>query len=166
MAEGGHRPRLHARCAGADPGRADSSARRPFRVRSLPAIQGTERRQDRRADLPPLLQRAHGRSNPGARGRPARSLRHARRTAGANMADTRSSSSYRPQGTVRVYAARSTPVERRSRKPSTNLPPPARGKREPQFESRPSSPRRPETLTMRSFARVEKRRSIAQRSEP
>src|SRR4029079_16658316 len=36
------------------------------RVRSVPALQGAERGEDRRADLPPLLQRAHGRPHPGA----------------------------------------------------------------------------------------------------
>ena len=47
VAEGRHRPRLHARRPGADPGRADRGARRPRRVRGVPALQGAERRARR-----------------------------------------------------------------------------------------------------------------------
>src|SRR5476649_1349502 len=43
------------------PRRADGGARRPFRVRGVPTLQGIEPGQDGRADLAPFLERAHGR---------------------------------------------------------------------------------------------------------
>ena len=79
MAEDRHRPRLHARGRGADPRRADGGARCPLRVRGVSALQGAERRQDRRPHLAPLLQRAHGRPHSGARRRQGGSGRDARR---------------------------------------------------------------------------------------
>ena len=77
MAEGRHRARLHARCAAADPRRADRRARCARRVRSVRALQGAQPRQDRRADLAPLLERPHGRSHRCAERRHRRSRRHA-----------------------------------------------------------------------------------------
>jgi ATP-binding cassette subfamily B protein len=77
MAESGDRAGLHARGRGADPRRADRGPRRPRRVRGLPALQGTEPRQDRGADLASLLERAHGRQDLRAGRRQGRRVRHA-----------------------------------------------------------------------------------------
>ena len=78
VAEDRHRARLHARSSCAHPRRAHGSARRPFRVRGVPALQGAERRQDGGTHLAPLLQRAHGRSHRGAPGWQGRSVGDAR----------------------------------------------------------------------------------------
>ena len=74
-------PRLHARRPAADPGRTDRRPRRPRRVRSVPALQGVDPGQNRRAHLPPLQHRAHGRPHPGHRKRPVRRDRLPRRPA-------------------------------------------------------------------------------------
>ena len=55
--------------ARADPRRADGSARRAFRIRGVPALQGTERRQDGDSDLAPFFERPNGRPNSRARRR-------------------------------------------------------------------------------------------------
>ena len=68
MAEGGHRARVHARRAAADPGRADRGARRTLGVRGFQALQGFERRPDRSAHLAPLFERADGRPDRGSQG--------------------------------------------------------------------------------------------------
>ena len=54
--------------------------------------------QDRRADLAPLLERAHGRPHPRAGRRQGRGDRHARGAAGAAAGATPSCSSCRPPG--------------------------------------------------------------------
>ena len=77
VAESGHRACVHARCATADPRRTDGRARCARGVRGVQALQGIERRQDRRADLAPLFQRADGRPDRGAEGRRRRLHRHA-----------------------------------------------------------------------------------------
>ena len=74
-------PRLHARCATPDSGRADRVARRAHRVRSLPAFPGADRGPHGGADLAPVLHGAHGRPHLRHRGRPGVRARHAR---GAN----------------------------------------------------------------------------------
>src|SRR5690606_8317456 len=68
VAEGRSRPRIHARCSGTDPGRADCGARCPGRVRGVPAIRGPDAWKDRDPDLTPLLHGPDGGSDPGARG--------------------------------------------------------------------------------------------------
>ena len=100
MAEDRHRPRLHARGRGADPRRADGRARCPVRIRGLPALQGIEPGQDRRADLAPLLERAHGRPHLRAAGRQGRSRRHARGAGGASPGSMPSCSSCRRRATA------------------------------------------------------------------
>ena len=77
MAEGGHRPGLHAGRAGADSGRTDGGAGRAQRIRGVPAVQGAQHRADGGADFAPLQQREDGGPHPGDGGRHSRGVRHA-----------------------------------------------------------------------------------------
>src|SRR5690606_26827174 len=64
MAEGGAGPGLHARRTAVNIGRTYLCPGCPRRARGVPAVLGTDCRQNRCAYLPPLLYGAYGRPHP------------------------------------------------------------------------------------------------------